>query len=443
MTQDSGRRETNDAPAKKGDAPPKKEVGPVPRLPLLIVGAAAIALLGWGAWGHYQQNARAAETQRETQDFVPTVQVAQAKREDGPVPFTLPGTVSAFDQSTLYARATGYIAERRVDIGSRVKKGDLLVRISAPDLDQQLAQANAQLVQTQAAVAQANAAADQAASSARLANVTNGRTSALADLGWETRQNADNTRLGLVGSQASRQGALAAVKVAQANLAAQYATVQRLVELTGYERVTAPFDGIITSRSVDTGDLVSADSNGAGNVLFTLARDSVVRVQVSVPQSGAIGIQDGLKAKVMVAEMPGRVFTGTVNRSAVALVQASRTMQAEVDVPNEDGSLRPGLYVTVQIDIPRTAPGVTIPAEALIFNGQGLRVAAVGADGVVHMRDVSVYRDFGTKIELRSGLNGGENVVVNPPISLEDGGKVQVPPPEGPKPGGQQTAQRT
>ncbi len=162
-----------------------------------------------------------------------------------------------------------------------------------------------------------------------------------------------------------------------------------------------------------------------------------------MPQSGAIGIHDGLQAKVMVPEMPGRVFTGAVNRSAVALAQASRTMQAEVDVPNEDGALRPGLYVTVEIAIPRTAPGITIPAEALMFNGQGLRVATVGADGVAHMRDVSVYRDYGTKLELRSGLNGGETVILNPPISLEDGAKVQLPPAEPPKPGAQQTAQRT
>ncbi len=179
------------------------------------------------------ERARRGRRSARRRSFVPTVQVAHAKREDGPVPFTLPGTVSAFDQATLYARATGYIAERRVDIGSRVKKGDLLVRISAPDLDQQLAQANAQLVQTQAAVAQANAGVDQAASNPDLAKVTNGRTSALADLGWETRQNADNTRLGLVGSQASLQGAQAAVKVAQANLAAQFATVQRLLAADG------------------------------------------------------------------------------------------------------------------------------------------------------------------------------------------------------------------
>ena len=383
----------------------------------------------------------ASQTQRDTRDFVPTVRVATAQRQDGPVPFNLPGTVSGFDQATLYARATGYIAERKVDIGSRVKAGDLLVRISAPDLDQQLAQANAQMVQTQASLLQANAQVSQAESSSSLAKVTNSRTSTLANLGWETRQNADNTRLNLAGSQASVGSAQAAVKVAQANLAAQYATVKRLQQLTGYEQVTAPFDGVITSRSVDTGDLVSADSNGAGNTLFTLVRDNVVRVQISVPQSGAIGIRDGLMAKVRVPELPGRVFAGTVTRSAVALVQVSRTMQAEVDVHNEDGTLRPGLYVQVEIDIPRTAPGIMVPAESLIFNGEGLRVAVVGDGGAVHMSDVSIYRDFGTSVELQSGLQGGEAVVLDPPVTLADGGKVKVEQEQDkPKPSGQPTA---
>ncbi len=419
----------------------KREIGPVPRKPLIVAAIVVVALLGWGAWTHYEQAAEASQTQRETQEFVPDVQVGVAKREDAPVVYTLPGTIAAFDNTTLYARATGYIAERRVDIGSRVKQGDLLVRIAAPDLDQQLAQANAQLVQMQAALLQANAQVDQAQSNVRLGNVTNNRTSVLAGLGWETRQNADNTRLGLAGSQASLQGSQAAVKVAQANLAAQYATVKRLQQLTAYEDVTAPYDGVVTSRSVDTGDLVSADNNGATNTLFTLARDDVVRVQIDVPQSGAIGIHDGLQAQVLVPELPGRVFTGKVNRSAVALNQASRTMQSEVDVPNLDGLLHPGLYVTVKIGVPRTAPGVVIPAEALLFSGQGLRVAVVGEGGIVHMHDVAVYRDFGTSVELRSGLDGGEQVVLTPPATLDDGNRVHVPqPPPGKS---QQTADRS
>ena len=411
-----------------------------PRLVLLLAGVAVICALGWGAWGHYQRDQDAAETQRQILAFVPMVQVAVAKREDGPVTFTLPGTVSAFDQATLFARATGFVAERRVDIGSRVKKGDLLVRIAAPDLDQQLAQANAMLVQNQAALQQANAQVQQAKSNVDLANVTNGRTSQLAGQGWETRQNADNTRLGLDGSRASLGAAQAAVQAAQANLAAQYANVQRLQQLTAYENVTAPFDGVITSRSVDTGDLVS-DGNGSGNTLFTLVRDDMVRVQVSVPQSGAIGISDGLQARVHVAELPGRVFTGKVARSAVALAAASRTMQAEVDVPNPEGVLRPGLYVTVEIGIPRSAPGIVVPSEAIVFNGQGLRVAVVKDDNTLAFQDVTIYRDFGASVELRGGLRGGERVALSPPAGLEDGAKVKLP--EGaPAPRSQQTAQK-
>lgn len=417
------------------------EPKPVPRRALAITGVLGVALLGWGAWGHYRTALAATATQQATMNFVPTVQVAIARREDGPVPYTLPGTISAFDSATLFARATGYVAERRVDIGSRVKQGDLLLRIAAPDLDQQLAQANATLLQTQASLTQAIAQAQQSKSSVELAKVTNGRTSKLADQGWDTQQDADNTRLGLAQSQATLNASQAAIKVAQANLAAQYATVQRLQQLTAFENVTAPFDGVITSRSVDTGDLVS-DTNGTGNVLFTLVRDDVVRVQVSVPQSGAIGIRDGLEAKVHVPELPDRAFEGRVARSAVALAQASRTMQSEVDVPNPDGLLRPGLYVTVDIGIPRTTPGVVVPAEAVIFNGSGLRVAVAKDDGTIKMQDVSVYRDYGTTVELRGGLQGGERVVLSPPAALGDGSKVKLPA-DAPKGTAEQTAQRS
>lgn len=395
----------------------------IPGKPIAIALLALAGLVGWGAWGHYDRAAEASQTQRETRDFVPTVRTALAKRLDGPVPFTLPGTIAAFDQTTLYARATGYIAERAVDIGSRVHAGDRLVRISAPDLDQQLAQANAQLLQMQAAVAQANAQALAATSNTDLANVTNGRTTKLADQGWETRQNADTTRLNLATSRASLAGSQAAVQMAQANLAAQFATVQRLRELTGFEDVRAPYDGVITSRSVDTGDLVNGDNGG--KAMFTLARDDVVRVAVSVPQSGAIGVKDGLVAKVHVPELPDRVFEGRVARNSNALAQGSRTMQSEVDVPNPDGLLRPGLYVTVDIGIPRTAPGVVVPAEAILFNGEGLRVAVVRADNTVQMRDVTIYRDFGKSVELRTGLAGGETVVLSPPVELAEGSQVK------------------
>ena len=397
----------------------------IPWRPIAVVLAVVMGLLGWGAWKQYGTSVQASQTAQATGDFVPTVQVARVRREDAPATSSLPGTVNAFDQATIYARSTGYIAERRVDIGTRVKQGDLLAVVSAPDLDQQLAQANAQLVQTQAALLQAGAQARNAASSATLADATNRRTATLAADGWETRQNADNTRLGLAGSRSSEEAALAAVKVAQANLAAQSAAVSRLVQLKEYENVTAPFDGVITTRNVDTGDLVSADTNGVGNTLFTIVRDSIVRVQVDVPQSGAVGVRDGLDAVVHLAELPGTEFRGKIARTAVALVQASRTMQIEVDVENAGGELHPGSYVTVDFGIPRSTPGIVVPAEAIMFNGQGLRVAVLKDGNVVHLQDVAIYRDYGTSVELRSGLVGGELVVMNLPVTVGEGGKVK------------------
>ena len=410
------------------DAPPKQ----VSRLVYVVPTVLVLGLVSWGAWTHWSANKRAAEVQQSAEDFKPTLRVAVAKREDGPVTLTLPGTTAPFDMARLYARATGFVAERRVDIGSRVKKGDLLLRIAAPDLNAQLVQAAAQLGQTRAALVQAQANVVSSQSTVDLARVTNGRTSTLAAQGWETRQNADNTRANVQSGAAGVDAAKAAVTVADANVAAQFAVVQRLQALVGYLDVTAPFDGVVTARSVDAGDLVTADA-GSGTALFALERDDVLRVQVAVPQSGAVLLRDGLAAKVQVQELPGQDFPGTVSRNAVALDPASRTVQVEVDLPNGDGRLRPGLYVTAVFSIPRERPGITVPDEAVLFNGQGLRVAVVGDDDTVHMQDVSIQRDLGTTVELRDGLRGGERVALSPPVDLADSQKVRVqaPPPDG------------
>jgi RND family efflux transporter MFP subunit len=401
---------------------------PPSRRLFFFVGLAIVAALAWGSYSRWQRDAAAVQTQRETLNFVPELRVAVAKRQDGPVTMTLPGTALPFDQARIFARATGYVAERRVDIGTRVHKGDLLLKIAAPDLDQQLAQAQAQLGQMQAALEQARATAEQARSDTELAEVTNFRTSHLAGQGWESKQNADNTRLGLASKQAAAANAAAGVKVAEANAQAAMATVQRLFKLTEYEKVEAPFDGVVTARNVDTGDLVKADDNNGGTPLFTIQRDDVVRVQVNVPQSGAVGLQNGLAAQVHIPELPGRTFEGYVARNSVALDAASRTMVAQVDAPNPDGVLKPGLYVSVDFAIPRTTPTVVVPTEALLFNGDGLRVAVVDDAGHVHMRTVTVYRDFGTSIELRDGLQGGERVALTPPADIVEGQQVKIAP---------------
>ncbi len=405
---------------------PLSDARPPSRRLYFLVAVVVIGALAWGAYGRWQQREAAIETQQQLAEFVPELRVAVAIGQDGPAPLTLPGTVLPFDQARIFARATGYVAERRVDIGSRVHEGDLLLRIAAPDLDHQLSEAEARLVQMEGTLDQARAAAEQARSDATLADVTNTRTLRLATQGWESKQNADNTRLGLASKLAAVNNAEAGVKVAEASIRAQEATVRRLRQMTQFERVEAPFKGVITARNVDNGDLVKADENSGGTPLFTIQRDDIVRVQVNVPQSGAVGLQDGLPAEVRVPELPGRTFEGKVSRNSVALDAASRTMLAEVDVPNPDGALRPGFYVDVQFGIPRPVPTVLIPAEALLFNADGLRVAAVDDSGHVHLHKVSVYRDYGTKLELREGLKGGERVALSPPADIAEGQKVKV-----------------
>ncbi|HQT79413.1 MAG TPA: efflux RND transporter periplasmic adaptor subunit [Rhodopila sp.] len=405
-------RETSKAPP-----PPRKRIAVY-----VLVGAAL--LLGLGGYQHWKTYADARETQRQQEDFVPRVRTAVAQKVNSPVNLTLPGQTEAFDVANLYPRATGYVAKRLVDIGSRVKQGDLLLKIAAPDLDQQLAQAVAQLGQNQAAVLQAQAQVRSATANTKLAHITRYRETTLAGQGWETKQNADNATANYEVQTAGIANAEAGVAVALANLKAQQATVDRLRELKSFEQVVAPFNGVITARNIATGDLLTQDNN-SGSPMFTIARDDMLRISVYVPQSAATGIHDGLAAQITVPELPGRIFTGKVARSSIALRSASRSMLVEVDVPNPDGTLRPGLYVDVAFSIPRQVPGIVVPDESLVFDTRGLQVATVEPDSTVRFRSVSIYRDFGTTAELRDGLQGGETLILSPPVELADGDKVQ------------------
>ena len=190
-----------------------------------------------------------------------------------------------------------------------------------------------------------------------------------------------------------------------------------------FKDVRAPFDGIVTSRSVDTGDLLNADS-ATNAPMFTIARDDVIRVTVRVPQSEALGVAEGIDAEVTVAQMPGRVFKGKVSRLSEALLYSSRTLTTEVDVPNPDGALRAGLYVSVTLQVPRSQPAISVPAEALLFNQHGMQVATAEGDKA-KLHDVSIFRDHGTSVDLKEGLSGGERVVLSPPATLEDGAKIK------------------
>lgn len=416
-------------PAPKVHEAPRQDSAPPP-VPskwvffFVILGVAV--LLGYGGYKHWALDQEATATQKETIDFVPTVNTITAQADGKPTKLMLPGQTDAFDQATLFARATGYIAERRVDIGSRVKKGDLLLRIAAPDIDRQLDQARAQLKQVQATMAQAEATLDQARAAQSLADLNFKRSKDLTQRGYETVQNNDTQQTNVTTQKASVGTAEAGIKVAAANEQAQQATVDRLVTLTQFEEVRAPFDGIIVTRGVDTGDLVNADVS-TGTPLFTVAKDAVIRVTVHIPQTNAVAIHDGLDASVVVPQIPNRTFTGKIARSSVALLNTSRTLTAEVDVPNPDGALRPGLFVNVTFEIPRIRPNVVVPAEALIFNQAGLQVAVV-QDDQIHMQPITIYRDFGKTVELQDGLQGGESIVMSPPADLQEGIKVKLAP---------------
>ena len=415
---------SKDAAAQAGPGGPEEPSMPS-RWIFVGVGLVLCLALAWGVYGHWKKDAAAGDTQLRQADRIPAVRVVKARSDDDPIALTLPGETQPFATANIYARATGYITERRADIGTRVRKGDLLVHISAPDLDQQLEQAEATLGQVAAALLQAQANVSQSEASLNLAKVNLQRAQALVGRGFETLQNRDQLQANQISQGANLDAARAGVKVAEANVRAQQATIDRLKALTGFEDVRAPFDGVVTVRNVDVGTLVNADT-ATGTPMFTVDEDDVLRVLVQVPQNASIGVRNGLQARIAVPQMPGRTFVGTVSRSSSALQSSARTLTVEVDIPNEAGVLRSGLYAYVTLDIPRDHPVVVLPSETLIFDRAGTRVAVVGEGDAVRMVPVTIRRDFGTSFEVDPGPKGGEPVVLSPPASLREGAKVRV-----------------
>ncbi|MEA2867090.1 MAG: hypothetical protein QOE39_1805 [Bradyrhizobium sp.] len=376
-----------------------------------LLGAAALLLLvgglGVGGWRHYQARLALAATARQGRTAVPDVNVAVVRASDSKINVTLPATTTAFEAANIFARASGYIEKRYVDIGDRVKAGALLADITAPELDHQISQAEATLTQDQAALKQTQASRD-------LAQVTYARDSDLVKKGWLTLQQGDNDRLTLQAQQA-------AVGVALSNIAAQEAQIRILQQEKAYQRVVAPFDGVITQRNIDNGSLVTSGST----FMFTLMHPDVIRTQVFVPQDEAFGVGPGVDAVVRVPEIPDRSFPGKVTRIASALQPGSRTLLTEIDVPNPDGALNPGIYCTVELFIPRKTPSMIVPADAVVFDQNGLHVAVVD-NGTVRLQKIAIARDFGTEVEVHDGVKPGDQVILNPMIDLADGSKVAV-----------------
>jgi RND family efflux transporter MFP subunit len=287
-----------------------------------------------------------------------------------------------------------------------------LAELAVPELDEQISQNEATLDQLKAAVLRAQA-------NSTLSQATWGRDKPLLRDGWVTGHQGD---IDLQTVKADE----AAVSVAQANAAAQERLLRVLRQNRAYALVMAPFDGVITQRNVDVGALVQGNAN-TGTFMFEIMQKSVIRVWVYVPQDAAFGVAPGVAAIVRVPELPDREFPGKVTRIADALQSGTRTLLTEIDIPNPDGALPPGIYCSVELKIPRKTPSFIIPAEALMFNRNGLQ-AAVVKDGKAEIRNVRVTRDLGTQVQVDAGVSAGERVILNPPVTLVDGSKVQPRP---------------
>ncbi len=320
-------------------------------------------------------------------------------------------SVQAFDQTPVFARTSGYVKARYVDIGDHVRQGQLLAVIDDPQTAQALMQAKATVAQLKAQLAQAQA-------NAQLSNVTNQRWQGLVNEGVVSKQDADQ-RYAQAGAD------VATVAAAQANIAAGEANVRNLAEQESFSRVTAPFAGVILSRSIDTGSLISSGSQSGVTQMFTIGQSGTVRVFTSVPQSNAGGLFAGHVAKVTFRELPGQVYTGTVARTSQSLDPGTRTLLTEVDLKN-DGRILPGMYATTIFDLPRGAVApVLLPANALVIRTAGPQAVVLDSDNVAHFRPIVLGRDLGNTTEVVSGLKAGDIVVLSPGDGVVEGAKVQ------------------
>ena len=367
----------------------------------LFASALVVVTLAAVAWGIASRARAAASLENETLRMaVPTVSVASPKQGDGLSEVVLPGSIQAFTDAPIYARTSGYLKRWHADIGTHVKAGQLLAEIDAPEVDQQLRQARADL-----ATAEANAA---------LAETTANRWKALLETESVTPQETDQ----MVGDRNAKR---AMVESARSN-------VRRLEDTQSFQRITAPFEGVITARNVDVGALIEGGTgSGSGKELFHLAATQTLRVYVKVPQSLSRSAVPGVEAYITLAERPENRFKGTLVRTADAIDPATRTLLAEVDIDNATGALMPGAYAQAHLQLRSTAGSLVIPATALLFRAEGPRVAVVRG-GRAELVPITIGRDLGIALEIASGLAGNDQIVLNPPDSIVTGQAVRLVP---------------
>jgi multidrug efflux system membrane fusion protein len=391
-----------------GDRPrddqPRKTKGGLRWYFIIAAGVAIllVILVIEGAISLHGRNQQSNQTNQAQSAGAHAVRVVKPTRSPASFEFSLPGAAEALTQATLYARVNGYLKTRLVDIGDRVHAGQLLAVIDAPDLDAQLNQARGQLEQYHAAL--------------EIADVTYQREKRLLEQKVVSQQEHDQ--------------ALATFNQAQANVKAAEANVQNLTAQQGFEKITAPFDGVITARFLNDGALIAIGGTTTAPSIFTLSQIDVLRVFIYVPQVYVANVQPDQPVEVTAVEYPQKVFRGLVTRVADALDPTARTERVEIQLPSEGGKLLPGMYLSIKFTVQQPEPALIVPADTVDIRREGPRVLIVDANQLVEFRQVKLGRDFGKTIEILSGLDGSENLVVNPSSNFVNGEKVQVAKPD-------------
>jgi RND family efflux transporter MFP subunit len=396
------------------DLPARQQAGKRARLAVIVVALLLAAGAVRTIVSNLENSHRLADvTKQNARQYVSVVQPVAAGANGSIV---LPGTLRGYVEAPIYARANGYVLHWYADIGAHVQQGQVLADIDTPEIDQELAQAQAQR--------------DQSASTLALAKTSFDRAQQLRQRDAVSQQELDD-----------RQGAY---NQDVANLAAADANVRRLTEMKGFQRVVAPITGIITQRNVDIGDLVNAGNGGAGHALFAIAQSDQLRLYIDVPQTYAQQVAVGQPVNVTQQEIPGVTFTGKVTRTSEAINTATRTLQVEITLPNADGKLLPGAYVQASLKT-NSAGMLTVPGNTLLFRAEGPRVAVVGPDNKVKLKPVEIAQDLGTTLVIGHGLEASDRVVLNPSDSIADGDNVSIvaPAANGPAGAGDSAAKRS
>jgi RND family efflux transporter MFP subunit len=387
----------NPAPAVAAAQPAAAPPPPAPRIPWWIpASAVAVVTLVIFFGIRSRVNAEARVTQATHEAAIPVVNVAHPAADAPLQEIALPGNTAAFIDAPIYARTNGYLKRWYFDIGSPVKKGQLLAEIETPEVDQQLQQARADLE-----TAQANY---------NIAKITASRWEFLVSTGSVSQQETDQAKSDLTAKKAAADSSAS--------------NVRRLEELQSFEKIYAPFDGILTARNTDVGQLIDAGA-GSPRELFHLASIDKLRVYVAIPEVYSRAASNGSTATLTLDEFPGEIFKGTLVRNANAFDAANRTLLTEVDVDNPKGRLRPGAYVFVHFKLPESVSSVTIPSNALLFRKEGLQVGVV-REGKVELVSVKIGRDYGSTVEILSGITGSDSVILSPPDSLVSGTPVKI-----------------